>query len=144
LLIVGEGLLRRRLTDEARALDVLDSITFTGWRTDVPALMKAADICVHPSLWEGFGLTLLEAMAAGTCIVASRVSTIPEVVLDGETGWLVPPGDSDALGAAILRLLADPARRRELGEAGRRRAAETFSVERMTRATETLYGELLT
>ena len=71
------------------------------------------------------------------------MSTIPEVVLDGETGWLVPPGDSDALAAAILRLLADPARRRELGEAGRRRAAETFSVERMTRATEALYHELL-
>jgi glycosyltransferase involved in cell wall biosynthesis len=144
LLIVGEGPHRRPLTVEARALGVLDSITFTGWRTDVPALLEAADICAHPSLWEGFGLTLLEAMAAGTCIVASRVSSIPEVVLDGQTGWLVPPGDSEALAAAIVRLLAEPVRRRGLGEAGRRRALETFSAERMARATEALYDELLT
>jgi glycosyltransferase involved in cell wall biosynthesis len=143
LLIVGEGPLRRRLLEETSALGIRDSVTFTGWRTDIPALLELADMCVHPSLWEGFGLTLLEAMAAGRCIVASRVSTIPEVVLDGETGRLVPPGDSGALAEAIVQLLADPERRRKLGEAGRRRLTETFGVERMARATEAVYDELL-
>src|SRR5262249_47037721 len=131
------------LAREAQLLGVRSSVTLTGWRTDVPALLEAADICVHPSLWEGFGLTLLEAMASGTCIVASRVSTIPEVVLDGEPGRVGAPGDSDALAASILHVLAEPTRRRELGEAGRRRLRETFSADRMARATEALYDELL-
>lgn len=144
LLIVGKGPLRARLTEEAETLGVSDTVTFTGWRGDVAAILAAADVCAHPSLWEGFGLVLLEAMAAGTCIVASQVSTIPEIVLDRETGWLVPPQDSTSLAAAILRLLADPVRRRQLGEAGRRRAFETFSAERMARATEAVYEELLT
>jgi glycosyltransferase involved in cell wall biosynthesis len=144
LLIVGEGPLRRKLTHEAEALGVLDSITFTGWRTDVAALLPLADICVQPSLWEGFGLALLEAMAAGTCVIASRASTIPEIVLDGQTGRLVPPGDSEALAEAVLALLADPGERHAFGEAGRRRLVEAFSVERMARSTEALYDELLT
>ncbi len=143
LLVVGEGSWQARLTEEARALGVSDSVIFTGWRSDVAAILAAADLFVHPSLWEGFGLAILEAMAAGTCVVASRVSTIPELVLDGETGSLVPPGDSRALADTILRLLADPGRRRQMGEAGRRRALETFSAERMVRATETVYEETL-
>jgi glycosyltransferase involved in cell wall biosynthesis len=109
----------------------------------VPAILAAADVYVHPSLWEGFGLAVLEAMAAGTSVVASRVSTIPELVVDGESGVLVPPRDSAALAGAILELLANPRRRRQMGEAGRRCALEKFTAERMVRATETLYGQLL-
>lgn len=143
LLVVGEGSWRARLTEEARALGISDSVIFTGWRSDVNAILSAADLFVHPSLWEGFGLAILEAMAAGTCVVASGVSTIPELVVDGETGSLVPPGDSAALADTILRLLTDSHRRRQMGEAGRRRAIETFGPERMVRATETVYEELL-
>jgi glycosyltransferase involved in cell wall biosynthesis len=143
LLVVGEGPWRARLVAEASALGVADRVIFAGWRFDVPAILAAADLYVQPSLWEGFGLAILEAMAAGTCIVASRVSTIPELVLEEKTGLLVPPGDSAALAEAILRLLADPERRREMGEAGRRRAIETFSAEHMVRATETVYEDVL-
>jgi glycosyltransferase involved in cell wall biosynthesis len=143
LLVVGEGPLQARLAEETNALGVRESVTFTGWRGDVPAILAAADVYVHPSLWEGFGLAVLEAMAAGTSVVASRVSTIPELVVDGESGVLVPPRDSAALAGAILELLANPRRRRQMGEAGRRCALEKFTAERMVRATETLYGQLL-
>ena len=143
LLVVGDGPWRARLAEEARALGVTDTVTFTGWRRDVPAILAAANLCAHPSLWEGFGLVLLEAMAAGTPIVASRVSSIPEIVLDGQIGWLVPPRDRTGLAEAILRLLADPERCRAMGEAARRRVLETFSPERMVRATEAVYDELL-
>jgi glycosyltransferase involved in cell wall biosynthesis len=143
LLIVGEGPWRSRLAAEARGLGVEGTVTFTGWRRDVSAILAAATVCVHPSLWEGFGLVLLEAMAAGVPVVASRVSSIPEIVLDGHTGYLVPPLDGTALAERILGLLADPARCRQMGEAGRRRVLETFNAERMVRATEAVYDELL-
>jgi glycosyltransferase involved in cell wall biosynthesis len=143
LLVVGEGPWRARLAAEAKALGVSDHVVFAGWRFDVPAILAAADLYVQPSLWEGFGLAILEAMAAGTCVVASRVSTIPEVVLDDQTGSLVPPGDCAGLAEAILRLLADPKRRYQMGEAGRRRVMEAFSAERMARATEAVYEEVL-
>ena len=97
-----------------------------------------------PSIWEGFGLVLLEAMAAGRPIVASRVATIPEVVLDGETGILVPPGDPMALADAPGRTGATiRARARQLGEAGRQRLREHFSIEKMVGDTELLYRELM-
>jgi len=119
-------------------------VIFTGWRNDVPALLDAADIYVHPSLWEGFGLVLLEAMTAGKPVIASHASAIPEIVTDNETGWLVPPRNSEALADAIARLLKNPAMRLAMGEAGRRRALQDFSVERMVNATEKTYEDVLT
>ena len=107
---------------------------------DVSAWLARAELLVHPARWEGFGLALLEAMLAGKPVVATRVSSIPEIVVDGETGLLVPPDDPDALAAAILGVLRDPGR---LGEAGLARARSEFSVEQMSRRTLAVYERAL-
>jgi glycosyltransferase involved in cell wall biosynthesis len=104
--------------------------------------MHAVDVFAMPSVWEGFGLVLLEAMAAGRPIVASRVATIPEVVLDGETGILVPPGDAPALAEALVQMAHDRQLAARLGEAGRRRLQQHFSLQKMVADTELLYREL--
>jgi glycosyltransferase involved in cell wall biosynthesis len=101
------------------------------------------DIFAFPSFGEGFGLALLEAMAWGKPIVASRVMAIPEIVLDGETGFLTPPSDPAGLARALLRLLGDEALRLRMGAAGRRRVEEAFTVERMARETARVYEEAL-
>ncbi|HET6279098.1 MAG TPA: glycosyltransferase family 4 protein, partial [Candidatus Polarisedimenticolia bacterium] len=106
-------------------------------------LMEGFDLFVQPSLWEGFGVTLLEAMAAGLPIVASRVGGIPEIVRDGETGCLVPPGDADALAEECLRLLHHPDLAARMGDAGRTRLEEQFGIDRLVGETATLYRELL-
>jgi len=143
LLVVGDGHLRRDLERRARELGIAHQAIFTGWRDDVPCIMAGIDLLVAPSLWEGFGLVLLEAMVAGRPIVASRVSAIPEVVADGETGILVPPKDPQALAEAILRLASDQELARRMGEAGRERIEERFSAKRMVKMTENLYDGLI-
>jgi glycosyltransferase involved in cell wall biosynthesis len=104
--------------------------------------MMAMDVFAMPSLWEGFGLVFLEAMAAGKPVVSTAVSAIPEVVQDGVTGLLVPPREAESLARAILALLTDPARARCMGEAGRVRLQERFTEERMIDEIEHLYFEL--
>jgi starch synthase len=94
-----------------------------------------------PSVYEPFGLINLEAMACGTPVVASRVGGIPEVVVDGETGFLVPPGDPRALAAAVREVLADPERAARLGHAGRRRVVDKFSWERIAERTLDVYRD---
>ena len=121
---------------------VPDQVHVLGPRKDVPALMHAIDLFVMPSIWEGFGLVLLEAMAAGRPIVASRVATIPEVVADGETGLLVPAGDPLALASALAELAEQPSMAAQMGDAGRERLRRQFSVEKMVGDTELLYREL--
>ena len=94
---------------------------------------------VHSSRWEGFGIVLLEAMLAGLPVVATRVSAVPEVVVEGETGLLVEAGDATGMAVAIGALLADPPRAAAFGRAGLRRAREEFSVARMTERTLAVY-----
>jgi glycosyltransferase involved in cell wall biosynthesis len=143
LVVVGDGPLRERLATLARALGVFDAVRFTGWRRDATEIVEAADAYAHPSLWEGFGLALLEAMAAGKPVVASRVSTIPEIVVDGETGWLVAPRDGPAMARSLLKLLNDPVGAHRMGQTGCRRVLTCFDAERMVRATEAVYEEIL-
>ena len=121
LVIAGEGPEREALETLARELGVGDALFLPGRAGDVAALLERAELLVHPSRWEGFGLVLLEAMLAARPIVATRVSSIPEIVVDGETGVLVPPDDAQALAAAAIRVLDDPG---SLGAAGRARALE--------------------
>jgi glycosyltransferase involved in cell wall biosynthesis len=141
--LVGEGPARPRLEALARDEEIESLTTFMGERRDVNDLMEAFDLFVQPSLWEGFGVTLLEAMAASLPVVASRVGGIPEIVRDGETGCLVEPGDAAALAGECLRLLRDPDLATRLGEAGRARLEENFDIERLVEETAALYRELL-
>jgi glycosyltransferase involved in cell wall biosynthesis len=141
--IAGGGDLEDYLRDLSVEVGVADRVHVLGPRRDVPALMHAIDVFAMPSIWEGFGLVLLEAMAAGRPVVASRVATIPEVVVDGETGVLVPAGDPVALAEALAGLAHDSERARSFGEAGRERLRTRFSIEKMVGDTELLYRELL-
>ncbi|MGH3104853.1 MAG: glycosyltransferase family 4 protein [Gaiellaceae bacterium] len=141
LVVLGEGPERSRLESLARNLGV--RLLLPGRVGDVDFVLQRADVLVHPARWEGFGLALLEAMLAELPVVATRVSSIPEIVTDGETGLLVAPDDPDSLAAALRRLLADPGLRSRLGTAGRARARESFSVERMARRTLAIYGEVV-
>jgi glycosyltransferase involved in cell wall biosynthesis len=134
LVVLGEGPERPRLEGEG--------VYLPGRVGDVGAWLRRADLLVHPVRWEGFGLALLEAMLAGLPVVASRVSSVPEIVRDGQTGLLVAPDDPAALAEAAKRLLGDPDLARSYGEAGRERARSEFSVERMARNTLDVYSKL--
>jgi glycosyltransferase involved in cell wall biosynthesis len=140
LAIVGRGEQEAELKCLAADLGVDDACTFTGFRQDIPALMNAFDVFALSSRWEGFGVVFLEAMAAGTPVVASDTSAIPEVVADGETGLLCDPGNTEAFAAALATLLTDDQRRVEIGEAAQRRAETKFGVDQMIEATIAFYA----
>jgi glycosyltransferase involved in cell wall biosynthesis len=143
LLIVGDGPLRATLEAQAAALGLGEAVIFTGWRDDARALMPACDAVGVPSRWEGFGLVTLEAMGCTRPVIASRVSALPEIVQDGETGLLVPPDDPPALAEAITKLLDDPDRAAALGRAGYERLQQHFSVEAMAQATLDVYTAVI-
>jgi glycosyltransferase involved in cell wall biosynthesis len=133
-IVLGEGSERAQL--ERRAAELGVRLSLPGRVPDVAAWLRRADVLVHPVRWEGFGLALLEAMLASLPVVATAVSSIPEIVVDGETGVLVPPEDPEALAAAINRVLDNPGR---LGERGYARARSEFSVEKMVDRTLAVY-----
>jgi glycosyltransferase involved in cell wall biosynthesis len=139
-LIVGEGPDRSALESELRRLGLEDRVRLAGERHDVPGLLAAADVFVLSSVSEGLPVSVLEAMAAELPVVASRVGGLPELVVDGETGLLVTPRDADALAAALDRLVADRALRRQLGAAGRAYAESRFDPESFARAHVDLYA----
>jgi glycosyltransferase involved in cell wall biosynthesis len=142
LVIVGDGSLRSVLQAEVVGLGLETRTHFTGWRDDVPQMMQALDVFLMPSLWEGFGLVLLEAMAAGIPVVASAVSAIPEVVLQGETGLLVPARDVQGLTEALRQLLTDAPLRQHMGLMGQERAETQFSAGRMIESTVGVYRQV--
>jgi glycosyltransferase involved in cell wall biosynthesis len=142
-LLVGDGELREELEGECRSLGLEAQVHFVGWREDIPDLLAVSDLFVLPSLGEHFGRVLIEAMAMGRAVVATDAGGVPEIVIHGETGLLVPPGEPKALAEAVLALLEDPARAARLGGAGRRRAESEFSLSRHVEAVEALYREVL-
>jgi L-malate glycosyltransferase len=147
-LVVGETAPHHRpyldeLKSLATRLHIADHVIFTGLRSDVPALLASVNVAVMPSLNEALSNSLLESMAAGAPVVATRVGGTSEALVDGETGLLVPPGNVEALADSIGRVLAAPALAAALGQAARRLIADRFSVERMAETTELLYRELL-
>ena len=143
LAVLGEGPERPRLEALARELGVADALLLPGRVGDAGAWLRRAHLVVHSARWEGFGLVLLEAMLAAKAIVATRVSAVPEIVVDGETGTLVSAEDFEAFARAIDAFLRDDARREQFGRAGRERARREFSVERMTTATLEVYQRAL-
>jgi glycosyltransferase involved in cell wall biosynthesis len=135
LVVLGEGPERSRLAGEG--------VYLPGRVGDVAAWYRRAELLVHPARWEGFGLALLEAMLAGKPVVATRVSSAPEIVADGVTGLLVPPDDPVALAEAAASLLADPARAAAMGQAGLARAQRDFSVAKMAEGTAEVYSRVV-
>ena len=147
-LIVGETAPNDRpylsvLTGLAERLGLSDRVVFAGLRTDVPQLLASATVSVMPSLNEALSNVLLESMASGVPVVATRVGGTPEAIQDGVNGLLVEPGDPAALANAICHLLAQPELARRLGFAARESINERFSIDRMVSATEELYLSLL-
>jgi glycosyltransferase involved in cell wall biosynthesis len=138
LVVLGEGPQRAELERLARSLDV--PVYLPGRVPDVAAWLRRADLLVHPARWEGFGLAILEAMLAAVPVVATSVSSIPEIVVDGETGLLVPPDDTAALAAAVMRILDDPG---DYGQRGLACAKAEFSVARMAERTLAVYEAAL-
>ena len=139
--VIGGGTMQPDLEREAHALGLGKRIVFTGPRRDVPSLLAACDVSVMSSVKEGMSNTIMESMAAGKPMVATRVGGNAELIADGETGFLVPPRDAAALANAIERILADQALGRSMGRRARARIAERFSVDAMVSATQRLYGE---
>ena len=135
----GDGSAREALTTAAQPLG--DRVRFAGFQRDVAPCLAAADIVALPSLHEGLGVAALEAMAAARPVVASRVGGLAEVVVPRETGLLVPPEDPAALAEALATLIADPATRARLGEAGRARVLAHYSAARMAEGTLACYSE---
>lgn len=132
------------LRAQAARLGIADRVLFTGHRSDVPTVLAALDVCVHASLEaEPFGMVVGEAMAAGLPVVASSAGGPAEQVEDGVTGFLAPPGDTAALTARLLTLLRNPALRASMGERGRARVLARFSAATHARATESVYGDVL-
>ena len=143
LLMVGKGEEELHLKRYSQQHRLDDLIVFMGEREHVGKLLSLADIVVLSSLWEGMPNVLLEAMAAGKPVVATQVGGVPEVVVQGETGILVPPGDADALAHALIELLQDREKAQRMGSAGRVRAERHFDVRSMVENTEKVYRELL-
>jgi glycosyltransferase involved in cell wall biosynthesis len=141
--IAGSGPERHALECEVEALGLVGRVKFLGWQDRLEPAMANWDIFVQPSLEEGFGIGALQAMATGLPVVATAVGGLTEVVIDGGTGWLVPPGDATALAARLRWLLLNPQQRRVMGAAGRARARECFSVDRMVSEVSGIYDRLL-
>jgi sugar transferase (PEP-CTERM/EpsH1 system associated) len=142
LISVGEGSLYDELSAMVRNYDMTDRVKFLGWRSDVPKILKALDVYVLASESEGMSNTILEAMASGLPVVATAVGGNVELVVDGQTGLLVPPNDPKALAEAVVTLLCDPTRRSKMGQLGHQRVREYFSLETMARNYAGFYLEI--
>jgi glycosyltransferase involved in cell wall biosynthesis len=142
LVLIGDGPQRRELHAAARDLGVSGRVLITGVTSDITGWLAAADVLAAPSRNEGMGRAIVEAMALGLPVVGAEVGGIPAVVAEGETGWLVPPGDSLALAAALIELARDEALRIKLGTAGVTRA-EAFSTDVAHAAMRAIYDELV-
>ncbi len=142
-LVVGGGKDRSRFEALAERLGVADRVRFTGFRSDVHRLYPLMDVSTLTSLSEGLSITILESMSHGIPVVATRVGGNPEIVIDGETGVLVPPKDPGAFARAVIGLLENPQERYRMGMAGRERAERAFSQKRVARRYEALYDEVL-
>lgn len=141
--LAGDGPERAGLEAQARSLGVADRVIFLGHRDDIPDLLASCDLFVLPSIFEGFSVSILEAMAAGKPVIATVVGGADEVIVNGETGLLVPPADPPALAKAIHTVLSDSVLNQRLAAAGKALVHQKFSAETMVQRTTQVYDELL-
>jgi len=132
-----------RLKRLAHELKIADRVHIVGFQDPVQPFLASLDLYVHPALMEGFGVAVVEAMAMGKAVVATTTGGLPEVVAQGETGLLVPPGDVESLAATVVSLLQDQVRREQLGRNGSARAHEHFSLDAYVAQVEHLYDQVL-
>lgn len=142
-LVVGDGPQREELLSQVRHLGLEKRCIFAGLRNDIPQILPAFDLFVLPSLSEALGIVAIEALASGVPVVASRVGGVPEVVVHGETGLLVPPGDVAQLAQAILHVAANPAEARQWANRGQKRVRRMFDVHRLADTQARLYQHFL-
>lgn len=140
--IAGEGELRENLEQIIKNAGAVERFKFAGWREDIGNFLNGIDIFVLSSLNEGMGKTIVEAMAAGLPVVGTDVGGISEIVVEGETGFIVPPGNAEAIAERIEKLYLDKGLRSSMGERGRERAA-LYDTHSMVRKVESLYEEVL-
>ena len=141
--VAGRGPLEPALRALAKELELEDAVRFLGFVSPIADAIDSAAAVVVPSLGEGFGMVALEAMERGRPVVAAEIGGLGELVVDGETGLLVPTAEAEPLARALVELARDPKRRRAMGEAARRRALEHFAERRNIERTELLYREFL-
>lgn len=142
-LLIGEGPDLQHLKNQAGLLGVQDQFLAVGYQSDPQSYMELMDVFLVPSAHEGFGLVAVESMLAGLPVIASRVGGLKDVVVDGETGFLVPPRSPGSIAEKIQILIDQPQLRKQMGEKGRQRALQHFTAERYCRDVENLYLELL-
>lgn len=142
VLLFGQGPLRESLEREVRRRHLEGVVSFEGFRRDLPAVLPCLDLMVHPARMEGLGVALLQAAACGLPIVAGRAGGIPEIVRDGQNGYLVEPGDVAGLTQSLMRLCGDAGQRRRFGDEGRRIALQDFSIDAMVEGNLRVYREL--
>ena len=138
-LVAGDGPLFEAMVKKSQDLQILDRVLFAGFREDIPRVLAAMDLMVLPSTWEGLPNAVLEAMAAGKPVIATRVGGCIEIIEHGATGYLTDPGDREALTRRVIDVLSSPDRGRGLGEAGRRRALSEFSATDLLLTMEQIY-----
>ena len=143
VLIMGKGPLATSVAQQIEAMDLEEQVRCVGFLTDIETVLPHLAFLVHPARTEGLGVALLQAASAGLAVIASRAGGMPEAVLDEETGILIPPGDAQALVAAMERLLSGPALANEYGAAGRRRMADEFSINAMAVGNLSVYRRLI-
>jgi glycosyltransferase involved in cell wall biosynthesis len=145
LTIVGTGREKDNLEKLSARLGISSEVDFLGAKkpSQIPRLLRTLDLFVLASNWEGFGLAAVEAMASGLPVVATDVGGLPEIVVDGRTGFLVPPGKPRMLADKVVHLLQNPELCRQMGKQGRRRAETLFSLEDMVERLEAIYWDLL-
>lgn len=143
LLIAGEGDLEEEILNTAKEKGMQNNISLIGFRDDIPNIMRTIDLLILPSVWEGFGIVLIEAMAAEKPCVTTNISSMPEIVIDGKTGYVVPPKDADKLSDAIINLIRDPLKSKKMGSEGKKVVRAKFTLQKMIDQYEQLFSEYI-
>lgn len=139
LLICGDGELKSDVEKFISENQLEQKVHLAGFRKDIPDVMKTIDVLLTPSLWEGFGIVLIEAMASGKPCVATKTSSIPEIVEDSVNGFLVPPEDSQSIAESLIKLISNPQLVRQMGQAGIQTINEKFTIDKMIKEYEKLF-----